>query len=231
MLTKSQINRAGKVLRTYILSPDDSEIGDDEMAALDVLHQFRAEHAKPLVKANNGLRSMVKSEGYDADVSQRLKRFSTILSKIRREPTMALSRMQDIGGCRAILPSIPAIRQVERRITRTRPVVGYSDYISTPRASGYRGVHLVVSYDDRSIEIQLRTPVMHEWAVMVERLGGRLDEDLKSGYGPGEVLAWLEMISQALAIEEAGNIVDSEMVDRITALRGEAIPIIERGKA
>jgi len=51
-----------------------------------------------------------------------------------------------------------------------RPVLVYRDYISDPRRSGYRGVHVIVGYDGRQIEVQLRTRVMHDWAIAVERL-------------------------------------------------------------
>lgn len=52
---------------------------------------------------------------------------------------------------------------------------------------------------------------MHDWAVTVERLGGRLDVDLKGGIGPPEVLRLLEAISGAMAIEEAGGTVDKAL--------------------
>jgi ppGpp synthetase/RelA/SpoT-type nucleotidyltranferase len=42
---------------------------------------------------------------------------------------------------------------VERRLKKNRSPVGYDDYITTPRASGYRGVHVIVEYDGRAIEI------------------------------------------------------------------------------
>jgi len=47
-----------------------------------------------------GLRSVVGTEGCTVEVTQRLKRVPTIVDKLRREPTMQLASMQDIGGCR-----------------------------------------------------------------------------------------------------------------------------------
>jgi hypothetical protein len=76
---------------------------------------------------------MVKTEGCRVEVTQRLKRFITILDKLKREPTLDLSKMQDIGGVRAVVGSIEEIRRVQRRLTRVRPVRGYSDYITSPR--------------------------------------------------------------------------------------------------
>lgn len=133
---------------------------------------------------------------------------------------MALSRMQDIGGCRAIV-NVDQLRRVERRLVKNRPPDRVDDYVARPRNSGYRAVHVIVRYDERCVEIQLRTRSMHEWAVAVERLGGRLGEDLKSGRSPQSVLDWLEAISEALAIEERG---ESSIVVLQRGLRGCARP-------
>jgi ppGpp synthetase/RelA/SpoT-type nucleotidyltranferase len=67
-------------------------------SAYGVLVAYRAAHQYPLVKATNSLRMAVRAEGCRIEVSQRLKRMNTILDKLRREPEMDLSRMQDFGG-------------------------------------------------------------------------------------------------------------------------------------
>ncbi|MGH7777369.1 MAG: RelA/SpoT domain-containing protein [Candidatus Dormibacterales bacterium] len=192
---------------------------------------YRAAHQYALTKATMGLRSMVRTEGCRVEVSQRLKRISTILDKLRREPTMALANMQDIGGCRAVLDSIPELRRVEQRLKKNRPPSGYSDYIEHPRSSGYRAVHVIVEYEDearqaRLVEVQLRTQAMHEWAIAVERVSGRLRHDFKSGQGPDEVLALLNAVSQAMAIEERGEAVPVELLESIKDLRTAALPYL-----
>lgn len=111
-------------------------MGPAERDALDVLVGWRASHATPLLKANNGLRSMLRSEGCPVEVSQRLKRLNTIIDKLTREPTMALSRMQDIGGCRAIVDSIEQLRRVEKRLCKNRPPDRVDDYITSRGVPG-----------------------------------------------------------------------------------------------
>lgn len=69
---------------------------------------------------------------------------------------------------------------------------------------------------------------MHEWAIAVERLSGRLDVDLKSGRGPREVLALLGAISEAMAIEEGGGAVPDELAQTITHRRNAAVPYLAR---
>lgn len=106
---------------------------------------------------------MVSTLGLNGKVSQRLKRMSTILDKLGREPTLALDRMQDIGGCRVVLPSRDEVWRLADRIRERRPVIAFSDYINHPRNSGYRGVHVIVEYGRdcvRPVEIQLRTESM-----------------------------------------------------------------------
>lgn len=226
-LSNSQVNKAGKTLRRWARGELISV--DQHRAALGVVLAHRAAHRLPLTKATMGLRSVVRTEQCAVEVSQRLKRVRTIVDKLVREPTMQLVSMQDIGGCRAVLNSIDEVRRVQRRLSRNRPPLRVSDYIAKPRSSGYRGVHVVVEYDNRPIEVQLRTQTMHEWAITVERLGGRLGVDLKSGLGPPPVLALLEAISEVMAIEEKGGAVSARALTRLGDLRQEAAPYLEGG--
>jgi putative GTP pyrophosphokinase len=226
--SKTQVNKAGSVLRRWRRGEPVSV--DEHLRALDVLLDHRGAYRLPLNKATMSLRSVVKTEQCKVEVSQRLKRVPTIVDKLVREPTMKLASMQDIGGCRAVLNSFDEVRRVQRRLSKNRTPLGVSDYISAPRRSGYRGIHVVVQYDGRPVEVQLRTQAMHEWAITVERLGGRLGEDLKSGKGPQEVLKLLEGISEVMALEEQGEDVSQEALDRLAALRQTALPILGGGR-
>jgi putative GTP pyrophosphokinase len=160
------------------------------------------------------------TEGCQREVSQRLKRMTTILDKL-------------VGTCRAVLATLDEVHRVERRLRENRPPLDHYDYITSPRASGYRATHIVVGYTAgagtrRAIEVQLRTTVMHEWAVTVERLSGRLRDDLKSGHGPAAFLDFLAAISEAMALEERGEAVPDGLTRRISALRQDALPWLAR---
>ncbi|WP_345493834.1 RelA/SpoT domain-containing protein [Nocardia callitridis] len=162
-------------------------------------------------------------------VSQRLKRTPTILDKLKREPTMALSTMADIGGCRAVLNNVDELRRVQRRWEQRDRAVRTRDYIVAPRDTGYRAVHIIVQYDERLIEVQLRTRAMHEWAFMVETVTGRLNVDVKGGRGPDEVQRWFKAVSEAMAIEESGGVVSGTLAANVTTLREQAEPLLKRG--
>jgi len=227
--SKSQVNKAGRYLRRLVVGDagmDPADLG----AALDILEAWRSAHTTPLATANMGLRSMVRTEGCRVEVSQRLKRIPTIVNKLGREPTMALGNMGDIGGCRAVLDSLDELRLVEARVRDRRPPVQHHDYVTEPRDTGYRAVHLIVDYSGRRIEIQLRTRVMHEWAYTVERLTGKLGHDLKGGHGPPAVVNWFRAVSEAMALEERGQPVSGTLLDRIVMLRDEAEPHLRGGR-
>lgn len=226
-LTASQVKKAGRTLRRAMRGEDVPT--KQVIEAYDLVRKFRAAHQVPLVTANNGLRSMVRSEGCAIEVSQRLKRLPTILDKLQREPRLPLSSMQDIGGVRAVLGSVDEVRRVEARLTKRREPVGYADYISSPRASGYRGVHVIVAYQGRQIEVQLRTRVMHDWAITVERLSSRMGENLK-GDGQHALQELMAVISSAMAIEEGGGTVDADLLLRISELREVAAPYLSGGR-
>lgn len=219
--SKRQVDLAADAWRSYLCGGRVVDAG--LLDAMQIVDHYRACHQYPLQKATMGLRSTVGTVGAPIKVSQRLKRYMTILDKLSREPKMKLSRMQDIGGCRSVLPDINALRDVQRRLERRSGYVRTSDYISAPRESGYRGVHVILQYDQRAVEVQLRTEVMHSWAIAVERFGLRTGSDLKSGSGPVELLELLKVVSEANDLEEQGLAVPADMLARIDSSRRIAI--------
>lgn len=201
-MSKNQITKAGKALRKHRQGA--KKLTAQEMAeAIERLDHWRECHSYPLQKATMGLRQRAKTEACtDPRVSQRLKRRPTIIDKLLREPTMQLTTMQDIAGCRAVLATPDEVRRVHRRWHRTGTVVDERNYIDRPKASGYRGVHVIVEYDNFPTEVQLRTQLQHAWGVSIERVGPRIGHDLKSGEGPPEILELYRQFGGLLASTE-----------------------------
>ena len=221
--SKTQIDRAGVTLREWWESgrPGD-EYGTDPPEiddALGVLWDFRACFAEPLRKTIMGFRYMVQAEGGelagDRQVTQRLKRLPAIVNKLSRHPSMRLSQMQDIGGCRAILPDgSDEVSRVAHRIQQRWRVMSVDDYATAPQPiTGYRALHVIVEREERLVEIQLRTVWQQRWAEQVERSQRILGEDLKDGVGPDDVLEYYERLSHGMAIAETGGDLDPEFLD------------------
>ncbi len=185
------------------------------------------------VKVTVGLRQFVLSVcGADVPVTvgQRLKRAPQIVEKLSRHPTMKLSRMQDIGGCRAILQGgHDEIRRVASRIERNWRIKHRKHYtLAEPARSGYRALHIVVERDERLIEIQLRTPREHAWAEAIERTDKRLGLDLKSGRGPGVLLDYFRLAADGLAMDDEGVAAGLGFMRDFDKARDAALPYFTR---
>lgn len=231
-LSKGAINRAGARLRAWWEADGVPKIRDDNelVEAVAILFAFRSTFQAPLNKVTMGLRWFVQKEMQvlPADgklpVGQRLKREPQIIRKLARHPQMNLSRMQDIGGCRAI-PTGGAVevQAILRRIQSNWEIKGSKDYVVDPAPSGYRAIHVVVLRDDHLVEIQLRTPRQHEWAEAVERTGLRTRFSLKDGEGPPDLLRYFALAAHGIALEETGQEVDEDFAQKFRKARADVI--------
>lgn len=236
--SKGEVNRAGDLLRDWWMNPNSRPIRvRDEGALTDalglVLFRFRPTFQRPLDKVVMGVRSMVKSsspslkkKGVSLPVGQRLKRELQIIDKLARHPKMKLARMQDIGGCRGVLPGgMSEVRAVIDRMEAAGwDIKGFDDYVEKPTKHGYRAVHVVVMRDDHLIEVQLRTPGQHAWAIAVERASIRLRMPLKFGVGEPILLRYFERAAYGIAVEEIGEEPDIEFTREFEELRETVRP-------
>jgi len=217
--SKTRVNKAGETIRS---NPNDED-------SLEILNSWRAYHIYPLNTFQTALKARLKKGKIEFEVTaQRLKRSSTIIDKLSREPQMSLDRMQDIGGLRAVLKDIKAIRQLEEIYIRNsktdaadnaRGVFRHElkrkfDYIGNPKSSGYRGVHLIYKtkypsekneYSNLLIELQLRSKLQHIWATAVETIGTFLGQGLKFSRGDEDWKDFFALVSSAFAIMESST--------------------------
>jgi len=139
----------------------------------------------------------------------------TIVDKLRRYPNMQLTTMQDIGGIRAVVPTLPEVRKLADEYESSRrfahELSAKRDYISDPRdEDGYRSLHLIYKYRNRGspaydglrVELQIRTRLQHVWATAVETMGTYLGQALKSRQGDQEWLDFFALTSSAFAFME-----------------------------
>ena len=227
-VSRSQVDRAGSVLRAWMATG--LLAGSAEQEASSVLSDYRAQFKDPLKKVVMGLRSAVRTEGAQVVVSERLKRQPRIVGKLARFPHMELTRMQDIGGCRAILDDVATVDAVRRRIERQKSeVVKVDDYNVASRSSGYRALHVVVRREGALIEIQLRTLSQQRWAMLVEDLDGAYRMDLKDEQGPTEVLDYLRVYAAGLAEFDSSGQVSAATARRVRAARSDAQRRLRQG--
>lgn len=146
--SRNEVNRAGD---TY-MNPDSTEAQKE--AALIVINNWRVAHNFPLNTFQMRLRSVAKNINEKSLVAQRIKRLESIRHKMERFPSMKLVQIQDIGGCRAIMNDISEVEQLVSHYKHGSRGVKHklkndNDYITNPKQSGYRGVHLIYKYARR----------------------------------------------------------------------------------
>jgi len=202
------MNRVGDILASGERNTEEYK------SAIDSLSDWRALHLYPMNTFQATLRKYVNDIDSKGIVAQRLKRAPTIIDKLKnRQQSMNLGRMQDIGGLRAIVNNIPSVRKIEQKFihSRSKHVLKKTyDYISEPKGSGYRGIHLVYEYrnpkkpeyDGLQIEIQLRTRLQHLWATAVETAGFFYQESLKSSLGNEKRLEFFQLVSALFSLKE-----------------------------
>lgn len=197
--SKSQLKKAGDRIRhraTGTLELD----GEQAAADAQLVKGWRSAHSGALLKTRVGLGTVISREWQRSTpaglVTQRLKRYESIVAKLVRARTR-LGEMEDIAGCRAILPSLPAAERVHAQLAGARKldVVQVKDYNSSPHQGGYHALHLWCTRDNFKVEVQLRTPRQQEWAELVEEWDSVLGLDLKHEIGPDVVLEYFRELA------------------------------------
>lgn len=161
-------------------------ISDDDLHALE---ELTACHMTALELARPRLNGLAESLGIaPLHITHRPKTTQTIIEKLRRHGDMSLPRMQDLAGIRIVGSFTFADQdrlseEIARRFPPDPRVPKIVDRRINP-SYGYRAVHVIVSLDGVTIEIQVRTLMEHVWADLTERLADRLGRQMRYGQPP-----------------------------------------------
>lgn len=210
--SKEFVNRAGDILIS------DKSSDEEKNKAMEILDNWRAIHSYPMHVFK--IRLKIKSKDIDKNslTAQRLKRVPAIINKLKRKyegrtPTMKLSQMQDIGGCRAVLSTVSLVRRLHKDYYLKGDLkhkrVGEKDYITNPKKDGYRSIHIIYKYSsDKNgkkeyngllVEIQIRSKLQHLWATAIETVDFFTRQAIKSNEGQENWMDFFRLISSAFA--------------------------------
>jgi ppGpp synthetase/RelA/SpoT-type nucleotidyltranferase len=208
--SNKEINAAGDALRLNALQNSTSE-------TILVVSNWRSSHESAMKKVMTVLRRHARINNHSAIVSGRAKRLQSVAAKLNREQSMALSTMQDIAGCRAVLDTVEnaevfakSIRgELTEKLSPLREI-REKNYIDGPKADGYRSMHFVVSYESpnapglraRRVEIQVRSLLQHRWATALEAVDLFTGQTLKNGGGDSRLRRFFAVSSSIFAHQE-----------------------------
>ena len=179
-----------------------------------IANSWRDAHAYPMRSIRRKIIFLMGKNGVQGVSASRLKRMPAIRRKLRRLKWLKLDNMQDLAGCRVVVPTIVEVNNLVELLSEQS---GYrvgkpDDYIACPKIDGYRSHHLMIHYQGRGsaevftgrrIEVQIRTRLQHSWATAVEAVGMFRGEDLKSEKtGSTEWLRLFQLMSAEIALVE-----------------------------
>jgi putative GTP pyrophosphokinase len=178
----SQIDKLGVRLRAPLMIKAD----------LFLLDEYRNSFAP----ASSEVLSVLRRDFQLEPTARPAKSTRAIIAKLHREGTR-LSTMQDVAGCRVVVPS-----RKHQRVYADGLRAAFADHRLVDRlvkpSHGYRALHLVVKLQGRWVEIQLRTELQHLWAQLCELMADRLGPDIKYGGGDAKARQLLDGLSMAV---------------------------------
>lgn len=204
--SRGQVDRAGKTLVDNTIPPL------ERMKIFDAINNWRSSHSYPLHLATKNLHKKAKRLNETFVTARRLKRLSSIIIKLKRNRNMKLTQMQDIGGCRAIMPSIEDVNRLvqsyERSIAKNPPkkeqlVFKYRSTSEEKQA-----------FDGLRIEVQIRSQLQHAWATAVETVSTFTDQALKTGLGDDEWKRFFALMGSLISIREGCPTVPNTPTDK-----------------
>jgi putative GTP pyrophosphokinase len=225
-VTKTQIDRLGDRLKR-------AGVSDDDLRLLDAYRRSFAGAYEQVVS------TITASLGLEV-TGRPAKSTTSIAEKLRRE-SIRLTQMQDIAGCRVIVPDVVQQDSVLTEMRRVLPDCTVIDRRIRP-SHGYRAVHVVVVFPARAIEIQLRTALQHAWAELSEKLADVADPAIKYGGGDesiqGTLLNGSAVVARVERLEARVAMMTNEStpmspsdVRELESIRDEALTVLRNAVA
>ncbi len=197
------IHKIKEELEDLAFSVLNAEARDSLTARLNYL---RSEGGEVVVKKIiEELKKKLEEAGLTADIFGREKTRYSIWKKMQRK-NIAFEQLSDIMAFRVIVPNVQECYHALGVIHGLYPTVPgrFKDYISLPKPNGYRSLHTtVIGPENHRIEIQIRTPEMHEEAELGVAAHWSYKEGVKTD---GRQYRWLrelmDIVEQAHKPEE-----------------------------
>lgn len=188
-VSKTQIDKLGDRLRV-------GHVTDDDLKMLDVYRRSFGSCYEAVVET-------IRQKLHLDPTGRPAKSTTALVDKLRRE-SIRLTQVQDIAGCRVIVPNIMEQERVVQSLKTSFPGVSIVDRRTDP-SYGYRAVHVIVPCEGNSIEIQVRTDLQHQWAELSEKFSDVIDPAIKYGGGDESALQLLSEMSTLVAEAEVAD--------------------------
>ena len=182
-------------------------------------------------KATRKIYAELAEEGIKAKISSRSKYLYSLWRKLERpEIGNDIEKIYDLVAMRVLVETVKdcyGALGIIHSIWKPVPWIGIRDFIAQPKPNGYRSIHTnVFSFNERILEVQIRTFEMHEeaergiaahWFYAYAKAGGASDQKLEKGiFAPDEKLSWVKQL-----VSWQNEVVDSK--EYLEALKFDAL--------
>ncbi|MCE9508680.1 MAG: bifunctional (p)ppGpp synthetase/guanosine-3',5'-bis(diphosphate) 3'-pyrophosphohydrolase [Alphaproteobacteria bacterium] len=158
------------------------------------LNYLRAEGGEAVVQRIIGtLKEKIGEAGIKAEIFGREKTRYSIWKKMQRK-NISFEQLSDIMAFRIMVPGVQECYHALGVIHGLYPTVPgrFKDYISLPKSNGYRSLHTtVIGPENHRIEVQIRTPEMHEEAELGVAAHWTYKGGTQAGKTDGHQYRWL----------------------------------------
>ena len=142
----------------------------------EFVHRYRynpIEHIKSRLKTADSIVRKLQQDGYEVTIDN------------------MNAKLSDIAGVRIICSFTSDIYRIVDMISEQRDikVIGVKDYITFPKASGYKSYHMIVTVPiflsncrrDMKVEVQIRSVAMDFWASLEHKIAYKFEGDAPEG--------------------------------------------------
>lgn len=158
-----------------------------EIATL--LSEKRLEREQYIQNMTQKLHEALGEQGIKADVTGRVKHIYSIYRKMKSKQ-LSFDQLYDIRALRVLVDNVPDCYYalgIAHQLWRHIPDQ-FDDYITNPKANGYRSLHTAVLAENRSLEVQIRTVEMHNEAELGVCAHFNYKEGTKAGKKNGDIV-------------------------------------------
>jgi len=130
----------------------------------DKLDEPRPEREASIANIIEAIRALLEKHNISVEISGRPKHIYSIYRKMLRRGK-PFEQLRDIRAVRLIVSDVPACYATLGLIHTTwRPIPHeFDDWIASPKDNLYQSLHTAVIFDDgKAVEVQIRTPEMHQ---------------------------------------------------------------------
>ncbi len=181
-----------------------------------LVSERRVDRQETMDSISARLKDVLADAGIQAEVHGRSKHLYSIYKKMERKG-VPFEMVHDVRGVRVIVEndhdSYLALGIIHNH---WRPIPGgFDDYIATPKDNLYQSLHTAVIYDDgKTLEVQIRTPEMHENAEYGIAAHWRYKEGRRQDDAFEQKILWLRKLMEwRQDVDNASDFMDAMKSD------------------